>query len=125
MATATVKLTVNGYPNGVDNTQRRQILNGIAALLAGGTYLTNGLPFTWTFLSAEGGAFIPNFDATTPVWAEFQSIAGGSTGTAPITYLYDTVHGTLRIFIGALEVTTGTAVTADTIAFRAEFVRGV
>jgi hypothetical protein len=120
MATATVKLTVNGYPNGVDNTQRSQVLEGIAALLAGGTYLTNGLPFTWAFLTAEGGTFIPDFSAAAPKWADFKTLAGSNQ-----TYLWDTVHQTLRILIAGVEVTTGTAVTADTIGFRVEFVKGV
>jgi hypothetical protein len=120
MATATVKLTVNGYPNGVDNTQRRQILTGLCALLAGGTYLTNGLPFVWAFLGAEGGTFIPNFGASAPVWADFKTLAGSNQ-----TYEWDTVHQTLRIFIAGVEVTNGTAVTPDTIGFRAEFARGV
>jgi len=120
MATATVKLTVNAYPNGVDNTQRSEILKGICALLAGGTYVTGGLPFVWSFLSAEGGAFIPNFNTMVPTWADFKTLAGSNQ-----TYVYDSVNQKLLIFVAGVQVTNGTAVTADTIGFKAEFVRGV
>jgi predicted permease len=120
MATATVALTVNAHPYGVDNTQRRQILDGIAALSGGGTYATNGLPFTWSFVNAEGGAFIPNFSTLIPVFAEFFTKAGGL-----YVYWYDTVHNTLRISLAGVELANGAAITADTIAFHAEFPRGV
>jgi hypothetical protein len=120
MATAVATLTVNGHPNGVDNTQRREILNGIMALNAGGTYATFGVPFTWKFLTAEGGAFIPNFNTMSPVWAAFLSLVGGT-----YQYLYDPVHGTLRIYQAGVELANAAAITADTIGFRAEFVRGV
>lgn len=119
MATATAALTVNAYPNGVDNTQRHQILFGLLALNAGGTYATNGVPFTWKFLSAEGGSFIPNFSATSPVWATFVSQAGGT-----YQYLYDPVHGTIRIYQAGVELANAAAITADTIGFRAEFNKG-
>src|SRR5690242_1666335 len=112
MATATVKLTVNAYPNGVDNTQRRQILDGIAALSVGGTYATNGIPFAWAFLAAEGGAFIPDFSTMVPVLALFFTIASGL-----YEYWWDTVHQTLRISLAGVELTNGAAITADTIAF--------
>lgn len=120
MATATVSLTVNGYPNGVDNTQRHEVLYGVAAILAGGDYVTNGLPFTWTFLAAEGGAFIPNFNTMVPGWADFKTTAGSNQ-----TYLWDEVHQTLRILVAGVEVTNGTAVTADTVGFRAEFNKSI
>jgi hypothetical protein len=128
MATATVTLTVTGYPNGVDNTQRHEVLFGQAALAAGGTYAANGLPFVWAFLEGIGGQFIPNFSTMVPVWAEFQSLAGGGTptGTPPssMTYAWDTVHQTLRIFVGGTELAAAAAIPADTIGFRAEFNRG-
>jgi hypothetical protein len=120
MATATAKLTVNAYPNGVDNTQRRQILDGLCALLAGGTYATNGIPLVWTFLTAEGGAFTPDFNTMVPVLALFFTIASGL-----YEYWWDTVHQTLRISLAGVELTNGAAIAADTIAFHAEFVRGV
>lgn len=113
-------LTVNGYPNGVDNTQRRQILNGIAAIAGGTVYAADGLPFTWEFEDASGGAFVPDFQTATPVWVEFHSLAGGT-----YQYLYDPTHGTLRIYQAGVELAAGAAIAADTIGFRAEFVRGV
>jgi hypothetical protein len=119
MAQATITLTVSGYPNGVDNTQRHEILFGVAAILAGGTYVTNGIPFVWAFQAAEGGAFIPNFNNMVPVWADFKTLAGSNQ-----TYEWDTVHQTLRVYIAGVEVTNGTAITADTVGFRAEFNKG-
>jgi hypothetical protein len=103
----------------VDNTQRSQILKGEAALSAGGTYATDGVPFTWSFVSGDtGGVFIPNFNTLTPSWTELQSLAGGT-----YQYLYDPTHGTLRIYQAGVELDNAAAITADTIGFRAEFPR--
>lgn len=120
MATATITLTVNGYPNGVDNTQRRQILDGIAALLAGGTYVTDGLPFTWKFLEATGGSFIPDFSTAVPVYATFFSKSGSL-----FSYEFNYATGALLILTAGAQLANGTVVTADTIGFHAEFVKGV
>jgi hypothetical protein len=120
MATATATFTVAAYPNGVDNTQRRQKLTGTVALNVGGLYATNGIPLTWKFLSAEGGSFIPNFSATKPSWAEFLSQAA-----QPSSYVYDPVHNTMRIALANVELEDGDAIPADTIGFEAEFPRGV
>jgi hypothetical protein len=118
-------LTVAAYPNGVDNTQRRQILNGICALSAS-TYPANGVPITWKFLSAEGGQFIPQTSTDVPIpgTPQFYSELGAAADTNQYTYVYDSVHGTLRIFLAGVEFTSGN-VPVDTIAFTAEFVRGV
>jgi hypothetical protein len=119
MATATVTLTVNAYPNGVDNTQRRQTLDGVLALNTGGLYATDGVPLTWTFLSEEGGAFIPDFETAVPVYTDIKTLEGGL-----YAYWYDTVHKTLRISLAGDELEDGDAITADTIGFHAEFARG-
>ena len=119
MAEATLTLTVNAEPQGVDNTQRHQVLFGTAALSAGGDYATNGIPCAFSFLNASGKTFLPNFLTPTPVWAVFQSLAGGT-----YQYLYDTVHQTLRIYQAGVELASGAAITADTIGFRFEFLRG-
>ncbi len=204
--TGVLSLKVNTYPNGIDNTQRRQVLTGVATIASPGSaaagtigavtaysitsnvitltavnslatgggqqvtlsafptstflngvnltvtsatgtsivaafthanvgatteagvftltpqYLTNGIPLSWVFTSQEsGGSFIPNFSATTPVDAQFYSLAGNVVDT----YLWDPVHATLRIAVSGTEVTTATAVPVDTIGFKAEFVKGV
>jgi hypothetical protein len=120
MAEATATSTVNATPNGVDNTQRHQVLTGKIALSAGGTYATNGIPLPFAFLNAEGGAFIPNFATPVPTWIEIQSLAG----LVGQTYLYDPVHGTLRIAVAGVELANNAAIPVDTIGFRAEFNRG-
>jgi hypothetical protein len=120
MANATATLTVNGHPNGVDNTQRQQILYGICLLLAGGTYVTNGIPLPWgAMLSATGGRFIPESNASQPQAAYFFSEGGGA-----YQYNYDQTHNTLRIIAAGTELANGAAITADTIGFEAHFVRG-
>ncbi len=119
MAEATLTLTVNAEPNGVDNTQRHQVLFGTAALSSGGDYATNGIPCSFTFLNSAGQAFLPNFLTPTPVWTSIQSLAGGT-----YQYLYDTAHQTLRIYQAGVELASGAAITADTIGFRLEFLRG-
>jgi hypothetical protein len=120
MATAVPTLTVNGFPNGVDHTQRRQCLDGVAALNAGGTYATNGIPIVWKFLSAEGGAFILETNALLPAIAWFITQAGGL-----YEYSWDKVHNTLRIKLAGAELANAAAITADTIGFHAEFVKGL
>lgn len=120
MALPTVTPTVAATPYGNDNTQRREILEGTLVLTASGTYATNGVPFTWKFTNAEGGNFIPNFNAVIPSWVELQSIAGNIANT----YLYDPVHNTIRIAVNGTELGNTVAIPSDTIGFRAEFPRG-
>lgn len=122
MATAVATLTVYVHPNGVDNTQRRTVYNGTCGLSASGTYVTNGIPTPWiTMQSASGGAITPAFgpQTTQPIIAWFQSNIGGA-----LTYGWDSVHNTLRIFSAGVELTNGAAIATDTIGFEAEFARG-
>lgn len=122
MAVAVATLTVAAYPNGVDNTQRRQILNGICAMSGPGvnTYPANGVPLPWSaMLSAEGGPFIPLTTKSQPIVAFFFSELGSGLG-----YVYDQTHNTLRIFSAGTELG-AVAIPADTIGFEAEYVRGV
>jgi hypothetical protein len=121
MAAATATLTVDAYPNGVDNTQRRQIIDGVCALSVGGTYVTNGIPTNWSNLqSAEGGKFLPQTTKSQPIQARFFTKAGGL-----YQYNWDQTHNTLRILAAGVELGNGDAITADTIGFEAEYVRGV
>ncbi len=130
MAAATATLTVNAYPYGEDNTQRRQILHGTVALSSGGTYVTNGIPLNWStlvdgnFPPSAGKEFIPNFGSgqTKPQDAFFYS----TTLAAPnYAYTYDKVNNSLRIVAGGTELTTAAVPTPDTIAFEAEFIRSL
>ena len=123
MATATATLTVNAHPNGVDNTQRRVYYYGVLALSGGGTYATNGISLPWSAMVDPSGAKVipqagPN--TTQPQDASFYSSVGGGYG-----YVFDKTHNTIRIFNGGTELINGAAITADTINFCAEYVRGI
>jgi|SRR6185312_6113081 len=113
-----VLLKVNAPPAGVDNTQSRQIVQGVVTGLPA-NYVANGVPFTWEMQDWQGGAFIPEGSGAPPVWVQFQSLAGNIDNT----YLYDPVHGTLRIAVDGTELGV-VAIPADTIGFKAEFARG-
>lgn len=129
MAAATATLTVNAYPNGVDNTQRRQILNGKCVLSAAGTYPANGVPVSWGAMvdGNAGGPFIPasSTDVPIPGTPQFYSQIGAAADGKNYSYAYDATHGTLRIFLGGTELTTGNVPAVDTIGFTVEFARGV
>lgn len=118
MATATATLTAYPHPNGFDNTMRSQIVKGLCALLAAGTYVTNGIPLVW------GQLIGVDMIVPLPNWAEFQSTVGVNATPASQTYAWDQTHNTLRIFVAGVEVTNGTTIAVDTITFRAEFARG-
>ena len=130
MAAATATLTVNNYPNGVDNTQRHTTILGTCSLTAGGTYTTNGIPLPWGSLeSAGGGAFIGSWstlDQLNPVSAEFRSGGNPAGSTIPgYVYVYDTINHTLRISSGGAELIAADVIAADTIIFTAAFNRGI
>lgn len=123
MANAIATLTVNAYPNGVDNTQRRQELHGTCALSSGGTYVNpGGIPISWaSLLSAEGGAFIPDTSNPLPVAGSvFFTSQSGATG---YSYIYSYATQALRIWNGGTELLNAAAITPDTIGFIAEFSR--
>jgi hypothetical protein len=113
-----VILTVKAPPAGVDNTQRRQIVEGVFSGLPA-NYVANGVAFTWEMVDWNGGAFIPEGSGIGPVWVEIHSLAGNVSNS----YLYDPVHGTLRIAVDGTELG-AVAIPADTIGFKAEFARG-
>jgi hypothetical protein len=127
MAVAVATLTVDAYPNGVDNTQQRQVLNGICALSGPGvnTYPANGVPLPWTSMvdGNAGGRFLPQTTKTQPIVAFFFS-KQGNAASGNLSYAYDQTHDTLRIFTAGTELG-AVAIPADTIGFEAEYVRGV
>src|ERR1700761_2750012 len=132
MAAATSKLVVNAFPLGVDNTQRQQVVYGTIQLSSGGTYVNpNGVPITWVFFNPDGSSFVPAISAQTndPIVAYFTSALGGvqasGGGTGLQSYIYDSVHNTLRIYGGSTELTNAGAITVDTITFEVHYARGV
>lgn len=131
MATATAVVTINAYPNGVDNTLRHEVVFGTLAVSASpATYLTNGLPVTFDTASKEK----VKSSTLVPMWGFIQGVAG-------YQYTYDPVHGTIRIFESpavasapsvaapGTELTNGSAIPAgvsgDTIFVRFEVNRNI
>jgi hypothetical protein len=129
MAAATSKLVVNAFPYGVTNDQSQQILYGTIQLSSGGTYVTNGVPISWQFFNPDGTVFTPAFgpQTTDPITVYFTSLIGGVQTATPAlqSYLYDSVHNTLRIYNGSLEVLNNAAIAVDTIGFEVHYARGV
>jgi hypothetical protein len=125
MAQAVVTLTLNNPLNSVaaDETKESEIINGIAALTAGGTYLLGGLPLPWTAIKGPNGIpFLPQSNQTTPYLAYFESVSGSG-----YIYGWNMATNTLQIFqsgaAGAplAQLGTGVVPAADTILFQAFF----
>lgn len=133
MAEAVATLSVNPYPKGLDQTQLRAVIYGTCSLSAGGTYATNGIPLNWTGVTVSGTPALQdgNFNNTAPFlgnWGPLQTQPQdawfySSTAASGYSYVYDTVHNTLRIFSGGTELANAAAITADTIHFCAEFLK--
>ncbi len=142
MASASSTLRVNPHPYGVDNTQRRQIINGTCILSPSGTYIntanaSSGIPLNWhnmqdgnfqnqpTF-NPQSGPGAPNFGS--PAYARFYTV-GNETTIPDYSYVYTIPSGggssTLRIIASGTELANNAAITADNIAFEAEFIRGL
>lgn len=124
MADATVAMEVNAFPNGIDNTQKRYIVYGVATITANaGTGPATGLPLTWTSMTdgnLNGASpFILQVGPTQtkPAFAEFQS-----SGDNVQTYTYNSANDALVVRGTTGVLTTG--IVADTINFKAEFIRG-
>lgn len=125
MADATVALAAKPFPYGVDNTQRRQIIYGTATITANaGTGPATGLPLNWWAVSnPSGGTIAPEVGpgVTTPDFVTFQG--QGSESTVEQLYSFDYTNNSLLVWRAGAFVTTG--IVADTVEFKAEFVRGV
>jgi hypothetical protein len=129
MAAATSKLVVNAFPNGLTSSTSQFSVFGTLQLSAGGTYVNpNGIPVSWQFFNPDGSVFPAPYgpQTTDPIVAYFTSATGGVNGaTAVYSYVYDSVHNSLRIYAGATELGSGAAIVVDTIVFEAHFAKGV
>ena len=121
-------LTLNPYPNGKDNTQRRTIYNGTVAIGASPlTYASGGVPVSWASLS-NAAAELFTEENSTPIEAWFESVSGSG-----YWYVYNVATSKLQIFVGgasaslpAAELAAGAVpagVSGDSIVFHAEFAR--
>lgn len=115
MSQATVVFTANKFPFGVDTTERHQNVFGTLAISASpDTYTANGLPIeldSYEYVKSGYPALSPPVvlsppQPTFPVWADIDSLTGINS------YVYDPVHGTLRIFVSGTEVAGGAAIPA-------------
>ena len=124
MANATATLPVNPFPAGRDHTQYRSYVYGVCALSSGGTYVTNGIPLTWTAMQdgnlANAKPFIGDWG---PTQTQPQDAWFYSALSSGYSYVFDKTHNTLRIFSGSTELANGASITADTINFAAEFLK--
>lgn len=87
------------------------------------TYTTGGIPLVYTFTNALTGATeIPNLGGSpVPSWIDVQSIAGSA-----LNYKVNTVGANplLLIYTGITQTADAAVIPADTVGFRAEFLRG-
>lgn len=125
MAAASIALTLKPYPKGVDNTQRRVIYYGTAALTAGdGTAPNTGIPLDWSKVKQPSGTgyvtILSGPKSTKPEEAKFQG--QGTEATAEQLYTYDYTNNSVLVWRAGAQVTTG--IVADTLTFKAEFIRG-
>jgi|SRR5579872_4080379 len=128
MTVTAMVLTLNHFPNGKDNTQKRSIYNGTAAIGASPlTYASGGVPVIWSQMAnAEGELFTA--EEATPIECWFESVSGSG-----YWYVYNAATSKLQIFVGgasanlpAAELAAGAVpagVSGDSIVFHAEFLR--
>lgn len=91
------QIVVNSFPNGVDYTQRSEILSG--QIVLSGTYVTGGIPLNWltaTNGSVTGSKHLPSSNDSKPykVWL-------ASAGTTGFEYLWNKTNNTLQIYQNA------------------------
>jgi hypothetical protein len=131
MAAATVTLKLYPFPQGIDNTQRRVHISGVAAIAASpSTYTTGGLPTNFQAITnvLTGATDFLNTNQAVPIMAYFTSINGSG-----YVYGWNKATNKLQIFTGGAaqspmtELTGGAtipaAVSSDVIEFDASFVR--
>ncbi len=136
MASASSTLRVNAWPNGMDNTQRRQRMFGTLILSPSGTYIntsnaSSGIPLNWGGMqdanqnNLTGIQPLVSAANINPVMARFYT-AGNETTIPDYQYVYNrpsSGSSTLRIIGAGTELTNNAAITADNIAWEAEWIR--
>jgi hypothetical protein len=132
MAQATAVLTVDNFPFGIDNTQRRVKVYGTVAIgTTSETYLTTGLPLSWqTLVDKSGQNVLINTQQLTPVRVSFEDYSG--TG---YVFQWNKAHDSIQIFLTGTaandplnefgENDIPSAIATATIVFTAEFIRAV
>jgi hypothetical protein len=134
MAATTATLTVYNYPNGINNTQRRQTLYGTIAIGASPlTYATGGIQLSFLGVKDASGQVVQIDSASTlPAILWLQGVGGSG-----YTYTWNQPTNKLQIFTvdatatgteyPLIEFTNGAAIPAgvsgDTIVFEADFIR--
>lgn len=137
MAVATASIIVSAYPAGISNDSRMEMVRGTIKVTTGGTYPPGGFPLSWA--NTEGVKAIPA-SSTTPsstgsILPVNMDIKSGGNPPSGYSYVWNSVNGNMHIFesnngvsgnSGPLVEVGGAianAIVADTILFRAEFVR--
>jgi hypothetical protein len=114
-------LVVNAYPNGVDYTQRSEVISGNCVLTAQ-TYTPGGIALNWLAMTSNttsGDKFLPLSNFPAPFKAAFWS--EGNTVAGSFTYVWNKATGKLQIFVGGTELTAVAVTLTDVIAFEAWF----
>jgi len=102
MATTVPTYAQSAAPKGDELTQTKSHSYGTVTIPAGGTYVTNGLPLTFSGPDLQ-------FASLTPIWGDFNSTSG-------LIYVWDLAHSTIRIFyVFGTEVANGATVNADSV----------
>lgn len=123
---ASIVLTANAYPNGGDNTQRREIVYGVATITPGdGTSPATGIPVTWSAMVSgnNGGVVQINTTKTAPQFVTFGAGTSATTLAASTAYVYNSNIPALIVTRAGSNV--AATILADVVPFKAEWVRGV
>lgn len=120
---ATLVVNNNPFGTGADETQLSRIYSGLLNIAAG-SYVANGLPINWAAMKngAVNGAPVLVASLSVP---PYKAIFTSKSGTG-YTYQWDAAHGTVRIFLGGVELTVAAipaAVVADLVQFEAWWVK--
>jgi hypothetical protein len=126
MAQAAV-LTVNNFPNGVDNTMHQQTVYGLVTFTGSGGYTTGGVPLNWaTMVNVDGSPFIPSVGPQATLKPSLVYFTPQDTSLVEYQYNLagNTLFATLATAAGATQLPAATTL-SGVIAFEAHFGRGV
>lgn len=103
MATTVPTFALNQYPTGLEKTQEKLHCYGVVTIPGGGTYVTGGLPIVF----ADPNIQCSNMN---PFFGELVSPTSG------LSYVFDSVHQTIRIFpTYGTEAANSASVAADSL----------